>query len=47
MYATNVAIASNTSVMKAELTSPRTRWKTVAQIITIMTPAAAQETSHG
>ena len=40
-------MASSTSVMAAELISLRTRWKTVADRVTIMTPAAAHVTSHG
>ena len=47
MYATNVAMASRTSVTTAELISPRTTCKTVADAITIMIPPAAQATSQG
>jgi hypothetical protein len=48
MYAPNVAMASSSSsVMAAELISPRIRWKTLADTTTIMMPTAAQVTSHG
>lgn len=47
MCATKVAMASSSSVMAAELISPRTRWKTVAEPVTIMTPTAAHVISHG
>jgi hypothetical protein len=40
-------MASSTSVMIADVISPRAACHTVAQIITIMMPAAAQGTSHG
>jgi hypothetical protein len=47
MYAPNVAVARSSSVMAAELISPRIRWKTLADTTTIMMPTAAQVTSHG
>ena len=45
--ATNVAMASSNKVVAAELISPRIRWKTVADAVTIIIPAAAHVTSHG
>ena len=40
-------MANRTSVIAAELNSPRTRWKAVADSVTIMIPPAAHATSHG
>src|SRR4029453_9569968 len=47
IYATNVAMPNRTSVIAAELISPRARGNTVADTITIMIPAAAEMTSDG
>ena len=47
MYATNVASARRTAVVAAELASPRTVCRLVALTITIISHAAAPDTSHG
>jgi hypothetical protein len=47
MYATKIAITSRTNVVTAELISLRMTWKIVAEIITIMIPAAAHCVHQG
>ena len=46
-YATNAAMPNRTSVIAAELVSPRAMWNTVAETITIMIPTAAWMTRRG
>ena len=46
-YATADAMTSKTKVIAAELFSPRERWRIVAEMVTIITPTAAHDTSHG
>jgi hypothetical protein len=40
-------MVSSNNVIAAELISPRDRWKTVADAVTIMIPTAAHVISHG